>query len=105
MKRAYTASRNTLIAGGLVAVMLLGTILAPMAISTPTKLSPAGSFPAVNVNFSSFQRFTNRANNDFNPRIFQSSDGNAWVFWETAPILTPWHQDIHYEIYNWTAWS
>jgi hypothetical protein len=94
-----------LIAAGLVAVMLLGTVLTPVAMSTPTKSTSTTSVPAVNVNFSAFQRFTARGNNDFNPRIFQSSDGRAWIFWQTAPISTPWLQDIHYEVYNWTAWS
>jgi len=94
------ASHKTLVAGVLIAVMFLEIMVTPLGTSTP-----AASSPAVNVNFSSFQRFTARANNDFNPRIFQSSDGRAWFFWETAPIATPWLQDIHYEVYNWTAWS
>jgi len=50
------------------------------------------------------QRFTSTAEPGQQPRVLQALDGNVWVFW-TVPDPGNVYPHIHYEIYNWTAWS
>lgn len=94
----------------LLSVVLAGDLvlqvpaLSPRPATASPSVSPSAN-PSVNVSFSTFTPFTSGAEYDFSPAILPALDGRSWVFWETAPLSTPWNGSIHYKINNGSSWS
>ncbi len=92
-------ARNVSLSSLLILAMLGQVLLA----HAPSPAPQVTTSP--NVTFSLPQRFTSTLAYDYDPALIQNHDGTVWVFWETGLFSTPWLEDIHYKVYNWTSWS
>src|SRR6267378_2062243 len=52
------------------------------------------------------RRFTTSTDFQEQPQIIETTDGRVWLFWAAFDVNNPnAYPHIHYEVYNWSAWS
>jgi len=79
-------------------------LLACSLVEVLVPLTPLAS--STSSTWSAPQRFTTTTNLQEQPRIIETMDGRVWLFWAAFDVNNPnSYPHIHYEVYNWSAWS
>ncbi len=87
-----------------IAIIIIIILLACSLVEVLVPLTPLAS--STSSTWSAPQRFTTTTNLQEQPRIIETMDGRVWLFWAAFDVNNPnSYPHIHYEVYNWSAWS